>query len=631
MKLISNVILAFFIGLLIVLESCKCEGPDDNQNTQFSGKVTTIQGSPIAKAKVMINDRESLTNEDGVFTLEVHANDEYLVNIEKFGFGLYSRSFGYSFSNKTITLTQGTVIEFDPSVDNVLTDDNAGNNIMQSALTRFDTSKLFNVTPRVYDHTGKLIDLGWPDGLEDILDYVKEPITRRPGMRLNLRANSLRSISGNNPPSGSKLQAALTTVDFFNPDGMPGDFMVRYQGDPRQFDKIQRKIDSAMNQENPMSVTNKIKDSSQATEVSDFDEDTDPSESRFAYMESFGAATIEITDGEESYNLKEGETATVTIPIYEIRKLRNEVPPPSIPLLHYDENDAIWEVTGIGYLNETGDAYVGEVKHFSTVNFDLVKTGDSKCFKIRQMLINGVNDNSGGAEASYRAHVIIPESATSTFSERNREIIESTGCSPVDGTGLHAVTRIPVDVPYVVSVFSRSGSGNTDTLDIVVSSIPPSSTEASTIIGEANNCTSCDNSTLDCSQATDMADPAASDCNTTCWLSDCGIIPFDNSGATISEIVGVPMGGGQVKVKWVSTLTTTIAVSATAHATSCSTAPLMDLASCFGCIGNSCRGGEYIYSGTPGDTVYFKVLLSVDPACDPLSSSEICSGPVVIL
>jgi hypothetical protein len=323
-----------------------------------------------------------------------------------------------------------------------------------------------------------------------------------------------------------------------------------------------------------------------------------------------------------------------------------------IPLLHYNELDGVWEVTGQGVLNAVGDAYVGEVGHFSVVNFDMVKTGDSKCFKIRQMLVNGANDNTiagggSGALATFRAHILVPQTATSTFSERQRTIDEATGCVSVLGTSMHGVSRLDNTIPYVVAVFSQDGVGATDTLNIAIVSSGPSSIPAETAVANLGDCatatclptdiTNCETS----NDAVDVANQAASLCNN-CWQPNCPVIPFDNSGADPSAIVGIPMGGGDINVKWVQKSGIINSIRVSVHADDsfdpmnfpCAGTELMvlppDLCSA-GCAGSSCQGGSIIYNGIVGSIVYFKLGIYDTFNCGGAPISEICSGPVTIL
>ena len=113
----------------------------------------------------------------------------------------------------------------------------------------------------------------------------KPPDGCGPGIRVQIPANSLVDSAGN-PPSGP-VQVALTTVDLAAPDGMPGDYSAR-----------------------------------------------DSSGNPFV-MESAGAGTVEITGAAGRYNLAPGTSAQIAIPVNPAQL--GGAPPPTIPLLSYDE------------------------------------------------------------------------------------------------------------------------------------------------------------------------------------------------------------------------------------------------------------------------------------------------------
>ena len=85
------------------------------------------------------------------------------------------------------------------------------------------------------------------------------------GVRVRLPANSIEDANGN-PPIGP-VQISVSTVDPMSPDQMPGDYTVAL--------------------------------SAGGTQV----------------MESYGAATIDITSGTTKFNLKSGAFVEVTIPV----------------------------------------------------------------------------------------------------------------------------------------------------------------------------------------------------------------------------------------------------------------------------------------------------------------------------
>jgi hypothetical protein len=289
-------------------------------------------------------------------------------------------------------------------------------------------------------------------------------------------------------------------------------------------------------------------------------------------------------------------------------------------------------------LNEEKNAYIAEVNHFSVLNMDIVKTGDSKCFKVRQMLKFGASDNTAGYLNAYRAQIIVPATASSNFKEWDYLVDETTGCVPVavgaNNTSLHPITRIPDT--YVAVVFSRDGVA--DTLDIVIAQPATTSIPASTAVATAMDCT-----TATCNPAADCTTPDPLDanaspqsiCNTDCWMAECGFVPFENLG-TETKIVGVVMGSGQVKVKWVNTVDTgsmRVTAYATGNCTGASTTLFSRCVLSTGCGPGECLYGEEIHMATAGSTVSFKIEVfdSTISDCTGISTAEVCSGPVVVL
>ena len=155
----------------------------------------------------------------------------------------------------------------------------------------------------------------------------KPPDGCGPGIRVQIPANSLVDSAGN-PPTGP-VQVALTTVDLAAPDGMPGDYSAH-----------------------------------------------DSSGNPFV-MESAGAGTVEITGAAGRFNLRPGASAQVTIPVNPAQI--GPAPPPTIPLLSYDEQQGLWVQEGTAAM--VGGSYVGKVSHFSEINTDQLKVNQA-CLRI---------------------------------------------------------------------------------------------------------------------------------------------------------------------------------------------------------------------------------------------------------
>jgi hypothetical protein len=506
--------------LLIGMSNASCDW--FKEKVKFSGKVVSGKGEPVAEAEVNINDKKVRTEKDGSFTVSVaqKEKDDYQVTVRKKGYGLFSRKYTSAFEEKLIRLTKGTIITFDPTKDTVIRDAAISESFSQSGLLQFDTARLFDLVPKVYNASGQVIDLGYPANLENVFDYVSAPTVAPQGISITIRANSFVDANGN-LPSG-QLQVALSTVDFFNPDGMPGDFLVRQ-------------------------------------------------ENRLSSMESFGAGTVQIFDDRQSYQLKKGGTAKVSIPVYPIRQQLKEKLPQSLDLLYFNEKSGFWERgEEKGYYNEKTNSYEAEVKHFSTINMDVVISGNSGCLKFRQMT------DADLFLPSYKVHVIVPPWGPYAFKEKvDVPVIETsttgeyTGCvrhnvGPGKSTGLHPILRIPFDDnpdpnirPYIVLIFSGDHDNNAGTadqpIDIAIVEMGGSSIDPTPLLTGMPDCIEGGVNKSDCAACGDG--PASSvptdNCNT-CWQGNCAFVPFERTPTPCQAIAysGYASPAVKVKIKW---------------------------------------------------------------------------------
>lgn len=148
------------------------------------------------------------------------------------------------------------------------------------------------------------------------------------GVRLTLPANALVDAGGRAP--AGNLTSAIATLDIANGE-MPGNFGAIVAG-------------------------------------------------RETSLVSFGAMFTEFTDASgRRYNLRPGTTARMTLPVPEAM-LRSA--PAEIVLWSYDEATGFWnDDAGKARLDRNLGAYVGEVRHFSTINTD-IELGAAACLKV---------------------------------------------------------------------------------------------------------------------------------------------------------------------------------------------------------------------------------------------------------
>ena len=318
----------------------------DSKGVVFSGRVVSTAGGPIAAAQVTVNGKPATCDATGFFRLHVPPGKRYVLNVSKSGFSFASRIFDRGVIGGIYPLRPATVVTADPTTDIEVQDRRSGRECPGPPSLRFD-AKTFpgGINPVWQDGKGNVI-APRKDALLSLARYRHQEGCG-PGVRIRIPANSLEDHSGN-PPAGP-VQIALSTVDLMSPDQMPGDYTVaRPSGGTR-------------------------------------------------VMESYGAATVEITSGGAPLNLKAGATGEVVLPVDPAQLAAGATLPPTIPILFYDQVQGTWREEATAQLQ--GSAYVAKVTHFSAINTDLVKTNQA-CVR--------VDASHPGLPGSFRMQVIIP-------------------------------------------------------------------------------------------------------------------------------------------------------------------------------------------------------------------------------
>ena len=338
------------------------------RNVHFSGIVFSNTRKPIEAAEAEVGGLTAKTDSRGFFELAaVRAKgDRYVLNIRKPGFGLVSRIYDRGIRDGRWTMTQGTVRVVDPSQPIRVRDTAAAvrSNCQGRTSGRIDWSRYpAQRIPRIVDASGHGVPGQLPPELREALRLLEAGTECGPGIGIVIPPNSLATPSGQ-PPAG-KVEVAVSTVDLYAPDSMPGDLSVETGGGA-------------------------------------------------AYMQSYGAGTVSITSGGKPIELKKGATAEVTIPI-DLTQLKMKAPiPPTIPFLRYDEKKGLWQPAGTARLNPKGDAYMAEVTHLSAFNADLVKSNQS-CVRIDGSAIPGdyslevTIPTTGGTAPVVRTFAITPD------------------------------------------------------------------------------------------------------------------------------------------------------------------------------------------------------------------------------
>lgn len=318
---------------------------------RFSGRVIDTAGSPVNAATIEIGGTgdTAVSNADGYFTLTTALSPRYVLNIRKSGFATASAIYNRSFNDGEWTLRRATVVIADPTQDIVAVDNNKQKDgCYVPPLERIDWKNFSNTQyVRMQDGKGRTIAIGKEPFQSP---YPRKLIAQRkerqcgPGVEIKIPANALQDKAGNSPPGPVTIE--LATVDLLDGNSMPGDYSVN--------------------------------DGS--------------------FMISYGASAVNITAGGVAYDqLKPGFEALLRIPVSDVQLVAGGVIPPTIPRLVYNESTGLWEREGDFTLDGAGLYYEAKVSHFSTINTDIQKTGQS-CVRFK----------STGMPLPYNVDVIVP-------------------------------------------------------------------------------------------------------------------------------------------------------------------------------------------------------------------------------
>ena len=332
----------------------------------FSGVVMDTHGQPVPGALVAVNGRLINANSQGRFRYSVPIADRYVMTIRSAGVdGPNQRGFGTaSFVYKAPirggrwVLRRAEVTTVDPTQPVTLQHRRDERDCVGMTASKLDWKPYLQ--PEIFqwqDGRGNVValpDLGARDPravqtamrlisrinpalvgpLADISRVKRQIAEGRtpcgPGIKVELPPNALIDPSTNQAPSGP-VQVALSTVDLSAPNQMPGDYSADAGG------------------------------------------------GKVFGMESLGAGSVEIGTGTARYQLKPGASAKVTIPVDGTQLAGGAHLEPKIPFLYYDEQQGVWRRDGEATLVGSGPsaAYVKTVTHFSTMNADILKSGQS--------------------------------------------------------------------------------------------------------------------------------------------------------------------------------------------------------------------------------------------------------------
>lgn len=369
---------------------------------QFAGRVDGTDTPAVRGAIVEVNGHTTVTGADGRFSMRIPDAERFVLNIRATGYGLVSQIYDDAVIGGQWTLTRASVTRVDPTLQIVVTEQRDRRNCPGPRALRLDW--------RLYDH---LAEPQWQDGKGNVvqphrnleIDFGRVRRQREqegcgPGISIKIPANSLVDERGN-PPAGM-VDISLCSIDLMSPEQMPGDYTVRL------------------------------------------------SENETAVMQSYGAATIGVTSGDTTYSLRKGAVAEIEFPVDRSQLLAGGVLPSTIPLLYYDERDGVWFQDGDAVLQ--GSVYIAKVKHFSTINTDLVKT-DQACVRIL----------SPSLPDSYKLEVYIPL-GSGAAPKLISKVIDNASPSehviynlPTDTNIVLVPIRLDTDIPFGMFVVNTGG------------------------------------------------------------------------------------------------------------------------------------------------------------------------------
>lgn len=371
----------------------------------FSGRVvSTDKNKPITEAIVDVNGETTATDANGLFKLPIeNANaPRFVLSIRKRGFGLVSRIYDKSVHDATWTMTPATTQSVDPTKTIVVRD------VASQATCTGSLTSAINWNnypqqriPRIVDTFGELTSGSIPSEVTQALNLIFGGTECSPGISITIPANSLADTSGN-PPSGN-VDVSVSTVDLYAPDSMPGDFTVRTKEGTK-------------------------------------------------WMQSYGAGTVNISAGNNTYQLKPRSSAKITIPVDPTQhKVKGNIPP-TIPLLLYDERQGEWLLRGEAKLDSTMKAYVGNISHLSAYNTDLIKT-DQACIRV-----NGADlISTDGIAGEYELDAIIPMTGAAPV-VRHWHINPDPDPAHADDPNLHTIINLPSNT-WITLVPMREEAG----------------------------------------------------------------------------------------------------------------------------------------------------------------------------
>lgn len=387
MKRIIVVILVLIL-LLILLWWWSRTGADE---ATFSGTLRDSSGQPVAGALIRVGDNTTKSDAQGRFVVKGAwvRSERWVLEVRHPGFAPISKVFGQGVEGLDLTTVKTTVRTFD-AASAIVARDMRSNCIGSITATANWGAHPVARFPRTFDTAGNQVTGKLPPEAQRVLAFSSAAQPCGSGFQVSVPASSLVNTSGQ--VVQGQVQLGLSTVDLYSPDGMPGDYTVAGEEGP-------------------------------------------------AYMESFGAGTLEARAGDQILQLRKGSKASIEIPVDPAQIKAGAKIPPTIPLLRYEPASGDWHRIGEATLDTGRMVYVGEVTHFSEFNADVIKT-DPACLRF----------DASGIAGSFELAITAP-TASGGYRQVTRTVAPNPGQT---NPNLHAIFNLPANA-WVALRAIRSG------------------------------------------------------------------------------------------------------------------------------------------------------------------------------
>lgn len=429
----------------VYLSSCKLdEGKEPPADVKVAGRVIDSDGNTITAGNIEVvafvkgNEEPQILNFDiaqGEFTAAVPNAEKYVVNVRVRGYGLVSKVFRNNLPERTFTLKAATVVPLAVATGGTARDTKT--NCKGSLSSQADlSSNLKKEVPLRVNKEGKVAGFGMSATLRSAYDFHAKAAPCNSGVAVTIPANALVSAGGS---VSANVNIAVSTVDLFSSDGMPGNGTVRINNEQTGF------------------------------------------------MESFGAVSVDIYDDEGTdYNLvrKDGFQASVSFPVDSTMLQKGEKIPEEVPVLTYDEMNGEWKKEGMAKLDRESMTYIAKVSHFSAINLDIEKTNPA-CIRFQ-------DDAGDGIDPTYKVELTVPPTSGGAPIVRVRDVTSTDLCPSFPVERQFALTRLPGNTEVSVAFYSTDPIPvpyglyvlNTGAPDpILVDASKPDCTEIETVCG----------------------------------------------------------------------------------------------------------------------------------------------------